>query len=101
MEEQRLEEIKTILKQFPDLAKYQIFIFGSRAMGNPKKYSDFDIGIEGNAKVPAMLLADLEDAFEKSDLPYTVDLVDFSYVDQDFKSVAKSRIIPLKLNFTK
>ena len=40
-------EIKKIIFQFLNPKEYQVFIFGSRAKGKAKKYSDYDIGILG------------------------------------------------------
>lgn len=42
-----LELIKSIINQNLDPTKFKVFIFGSRAMGQQFKYSDYDIGIEG------------------------------------------------------
>ena len=39
------KEIKKLIFQFLDSKKHKAFIFGSRAVGKAKKYSDYDIGI--------------------------------------------------------
>lgn len=38
-----------IMKVAPELRGYRIFLFGSRATGNARERSDFDIGILGDA----------------------------------------------------
>ena len=86
------KEIKEIIFHFLDPKKYQVFIFGSRAAGKAKKYSDYDIGILGKEPVPWNMLAKIEEALEDSDLPYKVDIVDFALVSSGFKKVALSKI---------
>jgi predicted nucleotidyltransferase len=86
------KEIKKIIFQFLDPKEYQVFIFGSRATGKAKKFSDFDIGIWGKKSVPSHLIVLIEEALEESDLPYKVDLVDFSLVPAKFKKIALSKI---------
>ena len=78
-------EIKNIIFQFLDPEEYGVFIFGSRATGKAKKYSDYDIGILGTKSVPLNILAKINEALEESNLPYRVDVVDFSLVSKDFK----------------
>lgn len=86
------EKIKKIIFQFLDPKQYQIFIFGSRATGKAKKYSDYDVGIWGKKPVPPRILGLIEEALEESDLPYKVDVVDFSLVPKKFKKIALSKI---------
>ena len=87
--------VKQILFKYLDPKKYSIFIFGSRAMGKNEKYSDIDIGIEGRESLPLRILAQIQDAFEESDLPFRVDVVDFSTVSDKFRHVAKQHTITL------
>lgn len=88
------KQVKAIIFQHLNPKDYKIFIFGSRARGMHAKYSDIDIGIEGSP-LPAKTKIELEEAFEESDLPYNVDIVDFSTVSEKFKQVAKQHTIAL------
>ena len=85
-------EIKKIIFQFLDPKKYKVFIFGSRAKGKARKYSDYDIGILGKRPLPSYLKVLIEEALEESNLPFKVDIVDFSNVSEDFKKVALKKI---------
>ena len=85
-------EIKKIIFQFLDPKKYKVFIFGSRARGKARKYSDYDIGILGKRPLPSYLKVLIEEALEESNLPFKVDIVDFSNVSEDFKKVALKNI---------
>ncbi len=57
---------------------YRVVIFGSRATGKAKKYSDVDLALIGERPVPNRVIAYLSEAFEESSLPYTVDIIDFA-----------------------
>lgn len=84
--------IKKIVYDFVDPNEYEIFIFGSRAMGTAKKFSDFDIGIKGKKPLSFKTLASIKNALEESDLPFTVDVVDFSLTSRNFKKNALKKI---------
>jgi predicted nucleotidyltransferase len=85
---------KTVRQYIPDTS-YKVFVFGSRATDTNRKYSDIDLGIIGSKAVPSKTYISLENAFEESDLPYRVDLVDFSNVSERFKQISLSSIINL------
>ncbi|MEX0609907.1 MAG: nucleotidyltransferase domain-containing protein [Balneolaceae bacterium] len=64
----------------------RILLFGSRATGKAKKYSDIDIAIDcGGSALQIMKLADAKQDFVESNLPYLVDLVDLNNIDSSFK----------------
>lgn len=85
-------EIKNILKRFIDFKKYQVFIFGSRAAGKARKFSDYDIGVKGQKPLDFKKIALIKGELEESDLPYRVDVVDFSTVSKKFENIALSKI---------
>jgi len=86
------KEIKEIIFRFLNPKEFQVFIFGSRASGKSKRYSDYDVGILGKKPVPASTIVLIEEAFEESDLPYKVEIVDFSLVSPEFRKVALAKI---------
>lgn len=77
----------TIAKNL-DSREYKAFIFGSRVIGNSRKWSDIDLGIIGHTPLPAIKSASLNEIFENSNLPYRVDLVDFTHVTDRFRQLA-------------
>ena len=81
-----------ILDNIEDGKKHRLFIFGSRVSGGSRKYSDYDIGIEGKEAIPFAVLAKIKTALEDSDLPYKVDVVDFFVVSSDFRKQALKNI---------
>ncbi len=90
-ENECIEEIRSIIFRFLDSKKYDVFIFGSRVTGEAGKFSDYDIGIIGNNPVPSFQKALIEEALEESNIPYKVDIVDFSLVSPEFKEIALSQ----------
>lgn len=87
--------IQEIVQKYLANTEFKSFIFGSRATGKGNEFSDVDIGVEGSEPLPVDIKFELEDAFEESDLPYVVEIVDFSKVSDQFKNIAKSKIIEL------
>jgi predicted nucleotidyltransferase len=50
-----------------------VFLFGSRARGDNRWNSDYDLWID--ADLPRQTLADIQDELEESIVPFNVDLV--------------------------
>lgn len=94
--DQIISILKNIIFKYLNPEKYSVFIFGSRAAGKNKKYSDIDVGIEGENPLDFKIISLLNDAFEESNLPYTVDVVDFTRVSDRFKKIAKKDSILLR-----
>jgi uncharacterized protein len=84
---------KQIVLKHIDTAKYEVFLFGSRAVGNSKFHSDIDVGIMGKEPINSIQLAEMENELAESIVPYQVDIVDFCRVDNHFKQVALQHII--------
>ena len=83
-----------ILYQHLDTSQYGVFLFGSRARGTARRNSDIDIGIIGKQPLPWLLIEDIQEIMEESDLLYEVDLVDFSQLnDPAFKRFALNNIV--------
>lgn len=89
--------ILKIISQYLDINNTQIFVFGSRATGKNRPFSDIDIGIISSRSLDANTQLNIQDELDESDIPYRVDVVDFSKVDNKFKEIALQNII--KLNY--
>ncbi len=68
------------------LPSREVRMFGSRARGKPKPYSDLDLVIMGDTPLPLSTLGQLRDAFANSDLPWRVDVVDWASTSPEFQS---------------
>lgn len=84
------DKIKDIVLKYLPQDEYEVFLFGSRATGNNKKWSDYDVGIlpKGAETFSASLKYDILDELDKQKIPFFVDLVDFTDVDNTFKEFA-------------
>lgn len=65
----------------------EIRIFGSRITRKAKKYSDIDLAIAGKEKLTPKLLEKIKDEFSNSNLPYTVDILDWYTISDEFRKV--------------
>ena len=93
MSEAELALVNSILTTW--LPGREVRLFGSRARGNFKPYSDLDLVIMGDTPVPLNTLGQLQDAFADADLPWRVDLVDWASTSTEFKAHMASHSIPL------
>ena len=68
---------------------YEVWAFGSRVTGTARKYSDLDMTVISDQPLDFGLLGNLRDAFSESDLPFKVDIVDWSSTSAEFKEIIK------------
>ena len=73
----------------------EVCIFGSRATGAAKPYSDIDLVIMGDEPLQLTTMRILRDAFDDSDLPFQVDLVEWAGTSVEFRKVIKNTAVPL------
>ncbi len=64
-----------------------VWVFGSRAKGTARLTSDLDLALDAGRPLTRRESALLQDAFEESDLPYTVDVVDLYTVSDTFRAL--------------
>jgi predicted nucleotidyltransferase len=62
-------------------------VFGSRASGRARRYSDLDPAIDAGRRLTLDEVARLAEAFSDSDLPYKVDLVDWHDIDDRWRRI--------------
>ncbi|MFT4055051.1 MAG: nucleotidyltransferase domain-containing protein [Novosphingobium sp.] len=72
-----------------------IRIFGSRAGGTPKPWSDLDLALDGPQPLSLADMAELAEAFDESALPFKVDLVDRHTVSAGFAAIIDAGSLPL------
>lgn len=77
-----------VLDELRDL-KVRTYLFGSWARGTPKRTSDVDIAVEPLEALPPGTLARLRERLEESTIPYRVEVVDLSQVDENFRQRIK------------
>ena len=82
--EQKIKNVLISNLKHPE--KYKIFLFWSRAKGEYKTNSDYDIWIIGEKKIDFLEMLRLKRKL--NELPYLIDLVDFKDVSKDFSDLA-------------
>lgn len=97
------ESDKTILLDILDRlvpAGLEVWAFGSRARWTARETSDLDLVLRNPAqletRLEAGILDDLKEAFEESDLPFMVDLLDWATVSEKFRKVIEREYVVVR-----
>lgn len=96
LEERYIKFILEVLHRNIPQKDAKFYVFGSRAKGTHKEYSDIDIAVElGEEKLSADILGKVLIEFVDSTLPYEVDIVDLNAIDEKFKTLIKDSLVKL------
>ncbi|KDE18956.1 hypothetical protein AZ09_15140 (plasmid) [Acetobacter aceti 1023] len=88
------EERAIVLRILNDIVpNREVRAFGSRVTGKAKPFSDLDLAIMGDEPLPLETRARLEEAFSESNLPWKVDVIDWSSIDLSFKKIIRKMSI--------
>ena len=71
-----------------------MFLFGSRASGKATGISDIDVAVLPLEALPDGVLSLIREALEESTIPYPVDVVDLSTVDEEFREKVLAEGVP-------
>lgn len=91
-------EVRRILTQY--VPEYEVWAFGSRASGTAKTYSDLDIVILTEHPLPLGRMATIKDAFDESDLPIRVDVVDWAATGASFREIIRLSYVVIQEGHT-
>ena len=91
---QDLQTVQKILQE--NIPEFAVWAFGSRLSGNARKYSDLDIVILCDKSIETLRMADLREAFSESDLPMKVDIIEWSSLDEEFRSIIRENYFVLQ-----
>lgn len=94
LEDRYLDFIKKTLKKYISDKNAKFYIFGSRANGKYKEYSDVDIAIDSD-DLTAEIKLKIEAEFQNSIFPYEVDIVDLNNIKEIFKNLIKNELVEL------
>ena len=79
---EQLQLVLTLTQQY--LPGIEVWAYGSRVRGNPRRYSDLDlVAFAGPMQSPQA--DNLREAFEESDLPIRVDLFLWDEIPESFR----------------
>ncbi len=65
----------------------EVWAFGSRVKGTSKIYSDLNLALISDEKIELKTIFLLEEAFDESNLPFKVDVLDYDRVDPNFQVI--------------
>jgi predicted nucleotidyltransferase len=91
---EHLEIVKNILTEIvPDI---EVFAFGSRVTGPAKEHSDLDLLLKGKGIIDKTVMRKLKTAFEDSDLPFRVDVLDWTSTKKGFREMIEKQAVKIK-----
>ena len=80
-----LTEVQRILRELvPGL---EVRAFGSRVTGSAARFSDLDLVVMADSALNWRLIESLKDAFSESDLPFSVDVLDWHTIPDSFRGI--------------
>ena len=83
--------IKSIIKKY----KFEFYCYGSRVKGDFTKASDLDMLVKSDFKILPATLSALEEEFNRSLLPFIVNISDYNSVDKDFLELIKPDLVEI------
>ena len=72
-----------------------VAVFGSRATGRARPFSDLDLLVCDPPRLSWAQRADLRDAFEASALPFSVDVVELAGLAEGMRQRVQAEAVPL------
>lgn len=91
-----LETIRRILAEY--VGNCEVRAFGSRIGQTAKKHSDLDVAVVGTKKMNQRTKMLLREAFEESDLPFRVDVIDYNTISDEFRAIIDAKYEILQKN---
>lgn len=74
----------------------EIRVMGSRVTGRAKPFSDLDLVIMGDQPLDLQTMGQLREAFDESDLPFAVDIVEWASASTGFRQIIDDQARPLR-----
>ena len=71
----------------------RVWAFGSRVRGRARRFSDLDLAFDAGRPLTLLDTAVLADAFDESDLPWRVDIVDLVTCSETFRREIESHAV--------
>ena len=89
----RAQTLDIIRRRLPNA---RIWVYGSRAKGRARRYSDLDLMLDdGGEPIPLRIMGDLDEDFDESNLPIIVELHDMALTDARFLERVRKDFLPL------
>jgi predicted nucleotidyltransferase len=88
IEEKYLAEIRRILGEH--VSDCEVRAFGSRLEHKAHDFSDLDLVLVGSEKLSWRRIELFKDAFASSNIPMTVDVIDWYAISDDFRAIIEN-----------
>ena len=89
-------KLKEVVLRFLKDEEVKVVLFGSRARGDSVNTSDVDIGIIIGEGADRKKLVLLREYIDEMNIPYKVEIVDFSTISEEFKEMALKEAVVWK-----
>jgi type I restriction enzyme S subunit len=89
----QIQLVREILQRH--LPGRDVRIYGSRARGTARRYSDLDLMIMDGEPVALGTLGDLKEAFVESDLPFKVDVSEWRALSTAFRDAVMADLVAI------
>jgi len=76
-------------------ADTRVWVFGPRATGTARRYSDLDLALEADRPLGFEVVGAVTEALSESDLPFKVDVIDLRSVDPAFRTLIGPNMVAL------
>jgi predicted nucleotidyltransferase len=90
-----LDLVLPILQQY--VPGETVYVFGSRATGKTRFLSDLDLVLDRTEPLDPQVMRERSEAFDQSDLPIRVDVVDLATVTETFRRRVLAERIPFPM----
>ena len=96
IDENYKQMITSLLKKVPEIDNCRVYFFGSRVNGKSVEYSDVDIAFDYQGiTIPETLKSELSSIFERSILPYKVDIIDINSISPTFRAKVEKDFVQI------
>ena len=91
MEETKNKIVALLSALFPTS---KIYLYGSRARGDNTQTSDYDIAIDSGKEISRFKIAEAKSILEATNIPCTVDVVDFHSIPEEMKhNIEREKVV--------
>ena len=84
-----LETVRNILNRF--VPEAEMIVFGSRIHGTAKPWSDLNLANKAKSALDWKVLEDIKEAFQESELPFRVDILDWNEITDAFRRAIETK----------
>ncbi len=90
IKEDKLKIIRILNALFPGV---KIYLYGSRARGSHREWSDIDLALDGEQEIDSYNLGEARDMLKESRIMYKIQLVDLQAISPEFKEAIQKDLV--------